>query len=244
MDTCDSLQSNQVVYINDTITTFDKNMNISLPFIIRSSKDFINNIPNVSYLLKYFLNEKETIYSHGKSYGSEYNEHYIESKDLYESFLNGTLQYNVVDSPNENYELIPNELLQTFALDKDKLENMECAISYVLTNMNTLTKFHIDQYDGWMYLVEGKKLWWMISGDDMDYLELNSYPLDKIMHMEFKELITILDNYLVSKLHVGLCNSNDFIYIPFGWAHRVYTFVSSIGVSGTTNETRLHKSFM
>ena len=51
-------------------------------------------------------------------------------------------------------------------------------------------------------------------------------------------------NTLIGYRETHTDNSNDFIYIPFGWAHRVYTFVSSIGVSGTTNETRLHKSFM
>lgn len=233
----------QVILINDKHTSFtDVAINKKLPFIIRSSEEFKKTIPDVNALLTFFLNETEEIYAHGGSYGSEYNEHYISSVDLYDSFKNGTLQYNIVDSANENYELIPTEMTQHIYTDKP--QNMECAVAYVLTNKITLTKFHLDQYDGWMYLVDGKKLWWMICGDDVDYLESNGYHLDIVMHMNFDELINILDGYLANKMFVGLCQKEDFIYFPFGYAHRVYTFEPSIGVSGTTDETRSHKLYV
>ena len=225
--------------IPDCIKNFDEpEINTLAPLIIR-------NVPDIkfdtNYVLECFQKETEPIFSHQEISNDIYNSTNENSKDLYQQWLDGTTKFNVVDSANCHYELIPEKLVK--ALYKDCPEEMECAISYVLTNKNALTKFHIDPYDGWMYLYEGDKLWWFISPEDVDYLQEKGYDIQKYMGMNWDELVELCDGYLKGRIYVGRCNKGDWIYIPFGWAHRVYSFEKCVGISGTTNETKIHKSF-
>lgn len=211
---------------------------IKHPYIIRNISGF--NKYDANYVLKCFSKESEPIFSHKETSHNVYFSGNMPAKDLYKQWLDGTTQYNVVDSANSHFELISDKLRKFY---KQIPEDMECAISYVLTNKGALTKFHIDPYDGWMYLYAGDKLWWFISPKDIDYLSEKGFQIETIMAMNWAELISICDGYLKGKIWVGRAKSGDFIYIPFGWAHRVYSYEKCVGISGTTDESIIHSSF-
>lgn len=223
------------------------------PFIVRqcpefldltSGSDIVNRFKKETNVLSWYETEVEL-----------FNDAYHDGAKLYEDWLLDQLKYNIVDAPSKHLDLLPQELL-------DNLENMDYlserasvtpvtetltetlsptgkakdyAICYAMTKKNNLTKYHQDLLgDGWVYLNCGQKIWHIFDVKDLEYLEKHGYSLFSIKDMNFTELVTILDGYMWSKIHVAVMGPKDFIYFPESWPHRVITYDKSFGICGYT----------
>ena len=65
-----------------------------------------------------------------------------------------------------------------------------------------------------------------------DIIEKNNINITDLKGTSLSDLLTLCDNYLWGKIYIGEICDTDFIYFPQGWAHRVYTYEKSIGLSG------------
>ena len=213
------------------------------PFIVRNlyKKDQISNIAtsniatsniDLSALREIFIKD-ENILSWYETPTELFNETRNSGATLIDDWDKDQLKYNIVDSPNEHYELLP-EPLKTNMHNLDQIAK-QYAICYSLTKRNNLTKYHVDPLgDGWVHLKCGKKIWHIISDDDVKYLESKGISLFSIKDMNFTELVHLLDCYLWNKIYITDMTADDFIYFPQNWAHRVLTYDKSFGICGYT----------
>lgn len=212
--------------------TIAEGLLLNEPFIVRNCSEFKHVDQNK--LREYFCSENSVL-SWYETETELFNEKYEEGSKLYQQWVNNSLQYNIVDSPNSHLELLPDILLR----NKDNLDpdSSVYAICYALTKRNNLTKYHIDPLgDGWVYLTCGRKIWHIIADTDMEYLASHNVTLESIKNLNFTELVHILDSYLWGKIYVTEMGPSDFIYFPQNWAHRVVTYDKSLGVSGYTSK--------
>lgn len=203
---------------NDYISKYIKEM--KCPFIINKCPDFTFNIDELS---NSFLSEKhENIWGYTDIDKIIYE--YVDPHILLDNWSNDKLLHILVDTESTKEELYPVSVQQD-------IKNNKC---YVLTKQNNLTNFHVDPDfgGGWMYLAIGTKLWWFISPSDMEYLLANEISIDKLKNISFTELLTLCDSYLWGKVFIGEITGGDFIYFPKKWAHRVFTYDKSFGISG------------
>jgi len=187
------------------------------PYIIRNCSKFKFELND---LINSFLSEDPTT-MWGYTDISKIEYEFVPPSILIDDWNTNKLKHILVDTVCTNSILFPEEIG----------DNMKC---YTLTKTNNLTEFHIDpDYGGgWMYLKLGIKLWWFISPYDMEFLSKNGITLLDLAGKNFTELLQLCDNYLWGKIYIGEARATDFIYFPRQWAHRVYTYDKSIGLSG------------
>ena len=201
---------------------------LSTPFVIRNPTEFHVDIQKLTDIftkenqVSSWFETKEDIFTEEIS---------TSSNNLMKKWEHDELVTNITDSPLSHYEFLPKFLLDR--MDKLAESYRPFALSYVLTNKNTLTKFHVDiGGGGWIYLKQGQKLWWFISPEDIAEVEKNGYPIEKLRELSFTELVFLHDHYLWGKIYVLLLDKNDFVYFPEHWAHRVFTYDKAFGISG------------
>jgi phosphorylcholine metabolism protein LicD len=201
---------------------------LNCPFVVRNSMEF--NV-DIKRLKEVFIQEhkisswyetKDEIFTEDISHNA---------KQILAQWENDTLTSNIIDSPCMHYEFLPKALVNRIDNLEQRVKHQ--ALCYLLTNKNTLTKFHCDNGGGgWIYLKQGQKLWWFISPEDKIELDKNNYPLEKIRELSFTELVFLHDHYLWGKIHIVLQETNDFVYFPENWAHRVFTYDRAFGIGG------------
>ena len=106
--------------------------------------------------------------------------------------------------------------------------------SYLLTKANNLTPFHVDppRGAGWMWLAEGRKVWWVLQPEDTTAMAEKGWDVDQLSELNFTELVSVADGYLWGKVWVGECGPGDFVYFPMNCPHRTLTYNRAIGVAG------------
>ncbi len=210
--------------------TIDDGLKLNVPFVIRKSTEF--NV-NLDKLKEIFIQENRV-----SSWFESKNEMFVEeisnnAKNLMYNWENNQLITNITDSPLAYHDFLPKSL-------RDRIDNLDPvyqsrALCYVLTNENTLTKFHTDIGGyGWIYLKQGNKLWWFISPEDIDHLQKHQYPIEALRELSFTELVFLHNHYLWGKIYVLLMEENDFVCFPEHWAHRVFTYDKACGIGGYT----------
>jgi phosphorylcholine metabolism protein LicD len=205
------------------------------PFLVKKCEEFEHITTN---LVKNNLSQEQNIFSHGDSkykYKDKEEEYIFKSGKTYiEEWNNNKLESNMVDTPVSDPIFFPKILHDN--LCKIKEEKREYAFCYNLTKSNNFTKYHTDPSygDGWMYLCEGTKLWYIISKEDTEYILNNGYTYEDIEKMKFYDIIQILDGYLWGKIFVGVLSGDDynFLYWQEGCFHSVITYNKTIGVCG------------
>jgi hypothetical protein len=197
------------------------------PFLIKNSDDFSHITPN---LIKNYLSKEGEIFSHNNNNSFTYKsgEKYIDE------WNNNILETNLVDTPVINPFFFP-DYMQKMQSNIIK-EKKEYAFCYNLTKQNNFTNFHTDPPygDGWMFLAEGNKIWYIISKEDTIYILNNGYKYEDIEKMKFYDIIFILDGYLWGKIYVDIleANKNNFLYFEEDSFHSVQTYKKTIGVCG------------
>ncbi len=203
-------------------------LKLDCPFIIKNVAEF--NV-DIKHLNELFTNE------HNIQSWYETEDHIFKKeisnngKNLMNQWEKDELISNVFDSPCSHYEFLPKVLL-------DRINNLEeddrhQALCYLLTNKNTLRKFQCNSgSSGWVYLKQGKNLWWFISPEHQEELNKYDYSLEKIRERSFTQLVFLHNNYLWGKIYIVLQETNDFVYFPRNWAYRVFTYDRAFGIAG------------
>lgn len=156
------------------------------------------------------------------------NKEKVLASRLLDEWSNNKLKHNLLDTQCH----FPEDLFPPSLIDK--------APCYVLTRSNNWTAFHTEEdyfgepasFGGWIYLKQGRKIWYFISPEDHSYLSDNGYPFERLSLLSFTDLVHILDNYLWGKLYIAVLKSDEFIYFPAKWAHAVITDEKSFGLGG------------
>ena len=148
-----------------------------------------------------------------------------------EQWENGSLQLNFVDSLIPKYvrnEGIHKDLLD-IAVNEDRL-------MLTMSKQGAYTPFHQDPIvseeggAGYMWLLQGSKRWHFLTNDhsdaifDPDLKTLNDLPADVLVAAD--------NGKLWGKLMQVHARAGDFLYIPPGCTHRVWTDEASFGVTG------------
>lgn len=249
-----------LAYIKARATNEGASQSEAEPFIVRQCPEFLD-VTSGSDIVNRFKKETNVLSWH-ETETELFNDTYHEGAKLYEDWLLDQLKYNIVDAPSKHLDLLPQELLAnlenmgnmksvvtepvtekvTESVTETVTETLSAtgkaidyAICYAMTKKNNLTKYHQDLLgDGWVYLDCGQKVWHIFDVKDLEYLEKHGYSLFSIKDMNFTELVTILDGYMWSKIHVAIMGPKDFIYFPESWPHRVITYDKSFGICGYT----------
>lgn len=208
--------------IDEGLTFFNETKQ---PFIVNNPIEFKNITTNI--VKQNMINEPEQIFSYDNNFNIKYNS----GQDIINLWENDNLKTNVVDSYASNFEFFP-----SFIKNDAKLLNKykQTAFCYIATKANNFTKFHIDPDfgNGWMYLTEGIKIWYIINKEDTEYILNNGYTIEDIEQMKFFDIIKILNYYLWNKIYVGILQPNDFLYWHINNLHSVITYDKSIGICG------------
>lgn len=159
-------------------------------------------------------------------------------REVWESYLAGTLAINIVDSA------------VTHPLHRDLVEAAAAArintppeteqwlrkhtICWTLANAPKTTAFHIDPdyAGGYMKLLDGEKIWWCVLAQDWQYLEARGHTLESFKQRDFRSLLELEDYYLWGKIRVGIVRGGDLIWFPKRCLHSVITTKDSCGFSG------------
>jgi hypothetical protein len=216
--------------IREASSLADGLTNTDLPFIVRAGSG--SSLIKVDRkLLRESFSADKSVLSWYETPTELFNDKYNDGAKLLQEWDSDTLSYNIVDSPNNLHHLLPTELAQNVAnLGK---RGTDYAICYALTKNNNLTKYHVDELgDGWVYLVDGRKIWHMFSAECREHLEKAGISLFSIKDLSFTELIQLLDGYMWGKVYVSEVGPGDLIYFSRRWPHRVITYEKSFGVCG------------
>lgn len=156
------------------------------------------------------------------------NQEKVLASKILDDWSNNQLNYNLLDTQCH----FPEDLFPSSLIDK--------APCYVLTRSNNWTAFHTEEdyfgepahFGGWIYLKQGRKIWYFISPKDHVYLTENGFPFERLSLLSFTDLVSILDNYLWGKLYIAVQKSDEFVCFPELWAHAVITDEKSFGLGG------------
>jgi hypothetical protein len=155
-------------------------------------------------------------------------------KILLEKWENNELTTSITNAPGSSHKFITDFVFSHVDNLAESFKRNH--LSYVLTHQNKLTRFHTDVGgSSWVYLIEGKKLWWFITPEDIDELKRNKYPIESLYQLSFTELVFINNNYLWGKIYVLIQDKNDLLYLPDDWAHRVFTYDKAFGIDSYTS---------
>lgn len=209
--------------LKDGIEYFKQTRN---PYIGKNLKEF-DNITTQA-IKKYFKRE-DKIWAYTPDFSKSYE---IPGNKLIKDWEKDRLDLNIVDAPSSDHSFFP-EFVQKNSY-KICEERRDQACGFNLTRQNNFTKYHIDPPfgDGWMYLTQGTKLWYVIHGDDYNHLEKNGVDIKSLEKNNFADMLNVLDGYLWGKIHVGVISNNDLIYFDHRSPHSVITYDKTIGLCG------------
>eukprot|EP00731_Ephydatia_muelleri_P013324 Em0007g634a len=148
-----------------------------------------------------------------------------------EDWERGDLLVNFLDS--QIPKLVPNNGIHKDCLDIGVDEDH---LMLTLSNQGTYTPFHQDPIAGensgagWMWLLIGAKRWHFLTNDHSDAIfdpatnALNDFPTEDLVRADGCRLW--------GKVMKVDASAGDFLYIPPGCTHRVWTDKASFGVTG------------
>lgn len=162
-----------------------------------------------------------------------WEEEKLSAKDLITQYRERRLQFNVVDSPVDNKDIVLSTQWKNYALDKLR-DQYKFALTWVATNAYKTTHFHTDpEYaGGYMKLFEGEKIWWLVAPEDFNYLLSKGYTVEKLAKYTLSEMLELEDCYLFGKIYVDILSSEDMIWFPINTLHKVFTTRDSFGFGG------------
>ncbi|HTQ05065.1 MAG TPA: LicD family protein [Polyangiaceae bacterium] len=199
------------------------------PFVARGvAADF----PAAERVRRALANEP-SLYGYFEAPNEPFETKYRTPEDVLALWERDELDLNVVDSESNDASLTPAIIVRNVATALEG-EDAKRLCSYVVTNKNTRTTLHVDPSfgGGWMFLYEGRKIWWLIAAEDAAHLERLGYGLEELRRRSFSELVHVADAYLWGKLQVAVCGKHDFIYFPEGCVHGVMTYERAFGLGG------------
>lgn len=203
----------------------------SSPFIVRGCADAF---PSAEQTKASLVRETELVgYDEGSDDPDGYK--YRAPAHLLELWSRDELDINIFDSRSSDPALTP-AVIAANQRTHDTPESWGTSPlgCYLVTNRNTRTKLHVDPAygAGWMFLHEGRKVWWMILGEDVAELEAQGFGVERLAALSFTELVHVCESYLWGRVQVGVVEARDFIFFPEGAAHAVTTYKKAFGVSG------------
>lgn len=231
---CESPNSNIITFFNiNTSDEFFKIIDNAIePVILKDTKLLSMNDEDFSRLIEY----ENEIFGYVSSVN--WNHETYTGKEIWSLYENKKLTINIVDSPvyvSQRNNILPSIWQnRTLNLFPDKIHY---SLTWVVTNSYKITHFHIDpEYGtgGFMKLLEGKKIWWCVLANDVEYLlSLNKgYTIDTFKKMTFYEIVTLENYYLWGKIRIGCIKSGDMLWFPKGCLHKVITIKDSFGFGG------------
>jgi hypothetical protein len=130
------------------------------PFVVRNCVDFIEATQaQVQSQIKF----EKSLHGYNSS-----GRHHVTGRVAFDSWLDGTLSFNIVDSnSSRGSRLLPSILRE---LNIANHVDSEVWFSYVLTVANVQSKVHVDPPfgSGWQFLTQGSKEWTIIDEDFFD----------------------------------------------------------------------------
>lgn len=175
--------------------------------------------------------QKQLVYGYSSSTTWEWSD--LSVQQVFSDWLDRTLAINIVDSPLDAKEDILSQEWQTYV--KQKLgAQYELSLCWVFTNAPKVTHWHTDPKfaGGFMRLLKGQKIWWMVAPEDYEYLETRGHTVQSLSKMNISEMLQLEDNYLFGKLYVDTISGGDFLWFPINTLHKVLTTKDSLGFGG------------
>lgn len=156
--------------------------------------------------------------------GTDFDYQTYPGDKIWDDYSKNKLQINIVDSPVTNQTILKD--LQT--------DNKKYSLCWILTCAPKITYFHTDpDYGGgYMKLLEGNKIWWLVLKQDFEYLQKCGHEYKIMEKMNFIEILALENWYLWGKIYVAQIRKNDLIWFPERCFHRVITLESSFGFGG------------
>lgn len=175
--------------------------------------------------------QKELIYGYSSSTTWEWND--LRAEEVYESWKNKQLSLNIVDSPLDAKEEVLPAKWQTYIQNKVG-DKYSLALCWVFTNAPKVTHFHTDPKiaGGFMRLLRGEKIWWMVAPKDFEYLESRGHTVESLAKKNLVEMLQLENSYLFGKIFVDTIRGGDFLWFPIDTLHKVFTTEDSLGFGG------------
>lgn len=175
--------------------------------------------------------QKQLVYGYSSSTTWEWND--LSAQKVYENWLNRNLAINIVDSPLDAKDDILSHEWQSYV--KKKLgDQYDLSLCWVFTNAPKVTHWHTDPKfaGGFMRLLKGEKIWWMVAPGDLEYLETQGHTVQSLSKMNINEMLQLENNYLFGKLYVDTISGGDLLWFPINTLHKVLTVRDSLGFGG------------
>lgn len=212
--------------VQSLIAVVDENPEI--PFIVHQTDILACDQSQFQTLIDH---QKELIYGYSSSTTWEWND--LTAEQVYRDWRNKSLAINIVDSPLDCKEGILPEEWQSYA--KQKLgEQYSLGLCWVFTNAPKVTHFHTDPKfaGGFMRLLQGEKIWWMVAPKDFEYLVTKGHTVQSLAKLNLVDMLQLEDNYLFGKIFVDTIRGGDLLWFPINTLHKVLTTEDSLGFGG------------
>lgn len=200
----------------------------STPFIIRNT-----DLLNCSFQDFSKLADQQTTLLKGYSSSLTWDFAELSARDVLEKWQSGTLAENIVDAPVDAQESVMPKEMQIYL--KEKLgEKYTHALCWIFTVAPKVTHFHTDPIyaGGWMKLLEGEKIWWLVAPKDYHYLVERGHSVESMAKLEFSEMLELENGYLQDKIYSDIIRAGDLLWFPIYTLHKVITTKSSYGFGG------------
>lgn len=201
---------------------------IKRPFIIRET----NLLECSPERFEDLAREQQTLL---KAYSSSLSWDFAQLRvaDVIASWRKNNLNENIVDAPIDAQEMLMPLPMQTYLKEKLK-DNYHYALCWIFTTAPKVTHFHTDPTyaGGYMKLLEGEKIWWLVAPDDYQYLVERGHTVESLAQLEFSEIIALENGYLVGRIYADILRKGDLLWFPINTLHKVITTKSSFGFGG------------
>jgi uncharacterized protein len=192
------------------------------PFRVLDCRDFDVDARGFDELLS---REREPLlaWSWSRDTEAEMVKRYVAPAAAAQGLRDGSLDVTIVDAPVRAPGLALPEALRPWPLGE---EGRQFELCYVLTAPGWVTPFHADPAygGGWVHLIGGEKLWWMV--------DPAAAPLDALVDRHVAQALEQDDFHLWGKIHMAHQPPGSLVYFPPSWAHRVLTYERAFGFGG------------
>lgn len=191
------------------------------PFLVPECREFGLDAAGFRALL---AGEQDDLFGYHYFSDTEYELRYVAPLMGLRRFEEGTLDFVIVDSPVREPARVLPAVLRGRAPDDE--EGRQYACCFVLTGAGRVTPFHADPEfgGGYMHLLAGEKLWWLVDPADA--------PTEALVDRSIATVLTQDERKLWGKVQVALLRAGGFLYFPPLWSHRVRTLERSYGLGG------------
>lgn len=191
------------------------------PFLVPECREFGLDAAGFRALL---AGEQDDLFGYHYFSDTEYELRYVAPLMGLRRFEEGTLDFVIVDSPVQEPGRVLPAVLRGRVPDDE--EGREYACCFVLTGAGRVTPFHTDPEfgGGYMHLLAGEKLWWLVDPADA--------PTEALVDRPMARVLTQDGGRLWGRVQVALLRAGGFLYFPPLWSHRVRTTAPAYGLGG------------